>query len=612
MKKKPHGRSWNSLKKDLKKFERWNIEMAETAAEKQEIVLQGIAAAGGIAIGPVHLYNKHIPKIAEKEISSEEIEVEIGRLRHAVARSQKEMEKILSYAEEKLGGGKSKIFEAQVMILNDTLLFNEIERRIREERKNAEFIVNDEINRYQRLMLAAQDEYMRERAYDVEDLKNRIVRNIQQERLHSKLDGSWVIVAETLTSADTLLFSRNEVLGYATDLGGVTSHAALLSRSLKIPAVLGLRDVTSKVSAGDRVIIDGYAGRLIVNPTEKTIAEYEARRAKFRDFEERLAGLRELPSQTLDGRRIDLSANIEFEDELDFALLQGADGIGLFRTERLLRNGDVIPEEEEQYEEYKRIAEKMFPHRVILRTFDFGGDKVLPQSLPEANPFLGWRGIRICLDEPKLFVNQLRAILRASTRKNVAIMFPMIATLGELRKAKEILELAKADLRANNIPFDDKIKVGVMIEVPSAALTAEEIAAESDFLSIGTNDLIQYLLAVDRTNSLVANLYKEFHPAVLRALKQIIDAGHKAKIWVGMCGEMAGDPIAVTLLVGLGLDEFSVVPPILPEIKKIIRSIKFREARRIAHKALKLSTEAEVDVYLREVIKEKFPEIPLE
>ncbi len=579
--------------------------------QKQEVILKGIAAAPGIAMGTVYLYNKHVPKIPERIISPEEVQVEIERLHHAVARSQKELNKILAYAEQKLGGGKSKIFEAQIMILGDPLLFGAIETRIRSEQKNAEFIINDEINKYQRLMLAANDDYMRERAYDVEDLKNRILRNIQQERLQSKLEGASIIVSESLTSADIILFSRNEVLGYATDLGGITSHPALISRSLKIPAVMGLRDVTNKVSTGDQVVIDGYAGRFIINPSPESISEYEARRATFMAFEQKLAGLRELPCETLDGKRIDLSVNIEFEDELDFALVQGAEGVGLYRTERLLLTRDVIPSEEEQYEEYKRIAEKMYPHRVILRTFDFGGDKVLPQSLPEANPFLGWRGIRICLDEPQLFLEQLRAILRASVRKNVALMFPMIATVNEVRKAKEMVEEAKRDLRAKNIPFDDRIKIGVMIEVPSAAVMAEEIARESDFVSIGTNDLIQYLLAVDRTNSVVADLYQEFHPAVLRSLKHIIDSSHKSKVWVGMCGEMAGDPLAVILLVGLGLDEFSVVPAILPEIKKIIRAIKQREAKRIAEKALKFSTEEEVEQYLRQVIKEKFPEIPL-
>jgi phosphotransferase system enzyme I (PtsI) len=536
---------------------------------------------------------------------------EIERLHHAVARSQKELNKILGYAEQKLGHGKSKIFEAQIMILNDALLFDAIETRIRNECKNAEFIIDDEINKYERLMLGANDEYMRERAYDVEDLKNRILRNIQQERLHSRLEGSAVIVAESLTSADTILFSRNEVLGYATDLGGVTSHAALLSRSLKIPAVMGLRDVTNKVSTGDEIVVDGYSGRLIIHPSKESIADFEAKRAKFLAFEEKLAGLRDLPSETLDRKRIDLSVNIEFEDELEFARLQGAEGIGLYRTERLILERDAIPTEEEQYEEYRRIADKMYPYRVILRTFDIGGDKVLPQSLPEANPYLGWRGIRISLDEPQLFLDQLCAILRASTRKNVAAMFPMVATVSEVREAKKMVEQAKAELRARGVPFDDHMKLGVMIEVPSAAVMAEEISREVDFVSIGTNDLIQYLLAVDRTNSVVAGLYQEFHPAVLRSIKQIVDASHKSKAWVGMCGEMAGDPLAVILLVGLGLDEFSVVPAVLPEIKKIIRSIKYKEARRIAEKALKFSTEEEVEQYLREVIKEKFPEIPL-
>lgn len=578
---------------------------------KEEVVLHGIAASPGIAMGPVHLFNKHIPKIPERVITPEEAEAEIERLRHSVARSQKELEKILAYSEQKLGEGKSKIFEAQIMILNDSLLFQAIESRIRSEQRNAEFIIHHELNKYQRLMLAANDDYMRERAYDVEDLKNRIVRNIQQERWQSRLEGSFVIVAESLTAADTILFSRNEVLGYATDLGGITSHAALISRSLKIPAVLGLRDVTNRVSTGDYVVIDGYAGRFVINPTTETIEECKRRRAKFQEFEDKLAGLRELPCQTLDGRRIDLSVNIEFEEELEFALLQGAEGVGLYRTERMLLKREVIPSEDEQYEEYKRIADKMFPHRVILRTFDFGGDKVFPQSLPEENPFLGWRGIRICLDEPQLFLDQLRAILRASTRKNVATMFPMIATVNEVRRAKAMVEQAKAQLREKNVPFNEQIKVGVMIEIPSAAVMAEEIAREADFVSIGTNDLIQYLLAVDRTNSAVADLYQEFHPAVLRSIQHITDSAHKAKVWVGMCGEMAGDPLAVILLVGLGLDEFSVVPAILPEIKKIIRSIKYKEAKRIAQTVLSFTTEEEVEGYLREVIKKKFPDLPL-
>jgi len=585
--------------------------MEQRGNAREEVTLQGIPASPGIAMGPVHLFNKHIPKIPEREISQGEVETEIERLRHAVARSEKELEKILAYAEQKLGAGKSKIFEAQIMILNDSLLFDAIEQRIRNERRNAEFIIHDELNKYQRLMLAANDEYMRERAYDVEDLKNRIVRNIQQERLHSRLEGSFIIVAENLTAADTILFSRNEVLGYATDGGGITSHAALISRSLNIPAVLGLRDITNRVTSGDYIVIDGYSGRLVIHPTEQTIEEYRARKEKYRAFEEKLAGLRKLPCETLDGRRINLSANIEFEEELDFALLQGAEGVGLYRTERMLLNREVIPGEEEQYEEYKRIAEKIFPHQVILRTFDFGGDKVFPQSLPEANPFLGWRGIRICLDEPQLFLEQLRAILRASARKNVAMMFPMIATVKELREAKKITEQAKAELREKKIPFDEQIKIGVMIEVPSAAVMAEEIARESDFVSIGTNDLIQYLLAVDRTNSVVADLYQEFHPAVLRSIKHIADAAHKAKVWVGMCGEMAGDPLAVILLVGLGLDELSVVPAILPEIKKIIRSIKYKEAKRIAGDVLRFTTAEEVEQYLRDVIKKRFPDIPL-
>jgi phosphotransferase system enzyme I (PtsI) len=578
----------------------------------QEIILNGIAAAPGIAIGPAYLYSKQVPEVHRKGIAPDETESEIERLRTAIARSTKELQKILAFAEQKLGPDSAKIFEAQIMILGDTILLDTVEKRVRAELLNAEFILSDEITKYRRMMMAAPDEYMHERAHDLEDVMNRVIRNIHDQKLYSRLEGESIIVSETLTPADTVIFSRNQVLGYATDRGGITSHAAILSRSLKIPAVVGLRDVTRRLRTGNRVAIDGYSGLFIINPSEDTLQNLSRKAARFKEFEERLVDVIGLSAETKDHKHVELSANIEQPEEIEYARSQGAIGIGLFRTEAQLIGRPRYPTEDEQYEKYRRVADEIFPHPVIFRTFDVGGDKLLVESYQEQNPFLGWRGIRILLDRPELFLNQLRAILRASTRGNVLIMFPMVSTLQEIRRAKEFVQRAKDELRARGVPFDPKLKVGVMIEVPSAAILADHIAAEVDFLSIGTNDLVQYTMAVDRDNNAVAPLFQQFNPAVLRLLKSIIDAGHKRNIWVGMCGEMACDPLATVLLVGLGLDEFSMIPSMLPEIKKIIRSIRLKDAKRVADKALTFTTDEEIRAYLSEVVKNKVPELPLE
>lgn len=579
---------------------------------KEETVLRGIPASPGIAIGPVFVYVKDAPVIEERSILAEEVEHELGRLEQAVARSHKELRKILEFAEKKLGEDKVRIFEAQLMFLEDGVLFDAIYDRIRGELKNAEFVVHTEIDKYHRIMLASKDEYTHERANDVEDVRNRILRNLQEQRVISRLEGSSVIISQNLTAPDTLILSRNEVLGYATDIGGITSHTALLSRALKIPAVVGLKTISHLARDAEQVVLDGYSGEVVLNPSEETVKRFEAKRERYREFEARLSGLRDLPAETLDHHRVELSVNVEFSQELDFIKLQGADGIGLYRSEYLMVGKEVFPSEEEQYNQYKLLAETMYPKRVIIRTFDIGGDKFMAQSAKENNPFLGWRGIRVLLDKPDLFLEQLRAILRASTRKNVALMFPMVSNLSELRRARKLLDEAKHQLRKEGIPYDSRIKVGVMIEVPSAAVIAEDLAEEVDFLSIGTNDLIQYLLAVDRGNDVVSGLYQEFNPAVVRFLRRIIDRGKKKGVWVGMCGEMAGDPLATIFLLGLGLDEFSVVPNMLPEIKKIIRSVKYSEAQKIAKQVLMLKTEAEIKDLLKSIMQKKFPDIPID
>lgn len=577
-----------------------------------EITLKGIAAAPGIAIGPAYLYRKAAPRVQVKPIVPEEVEGEVTRLRTAVARSEKELQKILSFAEQKLGSESAKIFEAQIMILGDAILMQEIERRIGSELKNAEFVVSDEITKYKRMMLAAPDEYMHERAHDVDDVMNRIVRNIQDQKLFSRLEGESVIVSETLTPADTVIFSRNRVLGYATDIGGTTSHAAILSRSLKIPAVVGLHNVTKSLTTGDLVAIDGFSGVLIIRPTEETLQQLRRKADRFHEFEERLASLAGLAAETRDHRHIELSANVGFADEIPFALAQGSIGIGLFRTESQILAGGQFPTEDEQYEVYREAAEAIHPHPIIFRVFDVGGDKLYAESFEEQNPFLGWRGIRIMLDRPDIFLTQLRAILRASTKKNIRILLPMVSTIGEVRRAKELLRQAQRELNDRGQRYDPDLKVGVMIEVPSAALIADRMAAEADFLSIGTNDLIQYTMAVDRDNDAVAPLYQQFHPAVLRLVQSIVDAGHRQNVWVGMCGEMAGDPAATILLVGLGLDEFSVVPTVLPEIKKIIRSVSATKARQIAAKALAMGEAEEIRAHLIAATQVLNPDIPFD
>jgi len=577
-----------------------------------EIVLKGIAAAPGIAVGPAYLYAKQIPTIEEKPVPASETDAEIARLRHAVARAEKELQKILAFAEHKIGTDSAKIFEAQIMILSDVYLMGNIERRIREEERNAEFVVASEISKYKKPMLAAHEEYMHERARDLDDVMNRIIRNINDQKLFSRLEGEWVIVSEILAPADTVIFSRNQVLGYVTDLGGVSSHAAILSRSLKIPAVVGLRSATRQIATGDQIAIDGYAGIIVIHPSEETTQQFRRKAQRFREFEERLVDLVSLDAETPDHRHVELSANVEFVEEVDYARNQGAAGIGLLRTESQLIVAGSYPSESAQYETYAAIAERVYPHGVIFRTFDVGGDKVTPEMPPEQNPFLGWRGIRVLLDKEELFLSQLRALLRASERRNVRIMFPMVSTLQEVRAAKAFVERAKKDLEHQKVPFDATVKVGVMIEVPSAAIMADQIASEVDFFSIGTNDLIQYTMAVDRDNNAVAPLYQQFNPAVIRTIKMIVDGGHKRNIWVGMCGEMAGDPLATVLLIGLGLDELSVVPSVLPEIKKIIRSIKYKDAKRAADAVLGMRDAEEIRVYLSSILKNKIPEIPLE
>jgi phosphotransferase system enzyme I (PtsI) len=436
---------------------------------------------------------------------------------------------------------------------------------------------------------------MKERSHDIEDIKNRIIRNLKKKKWKSRITSDVIVVTSTISPSDTVLFSRVNVKGYVTDFGGLTSHAAIVARSLNIPAVVGLHEATNRINDNDTLIIDGFRGEVIINPNEEQINEYTRKIERLSAYDCELLKLRDLPATTIDGREIQLLANLDLTEEMEFIIHNCAKGIGLVRTEQLFEEYEAFPDEDQQYEVYNKIAERIYPENIIIRTFDIGGDKVLPVDLKEPNPFLGWRGIRLLLDNKPLFKSQLRAILRASTHKNVKVMLPMIASMREILESKQLIEECKTELKKEKINFDKHISVGIMIEIPSAAVLIKDFAEEVDFVSIGTNDLIQYLLAVDRGNDIVGDIYQEFHPAVVRTLSQIITGGKSAGKMVSMCGEMAADPFAVPLLIGLGLESVSVSASAIPHIKRIIRSLEYKDLQKLAKDCLALKTEREIN-----------------
>ncbi|MFQ5709096.1 MAG: phosphoenolpyruvate--protein phosphotransferase [bacterium] len=576
-------------------------------------VLKGISASRGIAISKVFLLGGDTINIAQESIPDATVENEITKFTCALRKAKLELKALQNKVAQKIGRESAHIFDVHQMLLEDEVILEETLQSIREGKKSAAFAFNQVMQKYQKTLAESSKEYFQSRIADLKDVKRRVIRHIQGDRTDylSKLEGSAVIVARDLTPSDTVMLNRHKVLGFATDFGGKTSHAAIMARSMEVPAVVGLGEISSLVKEGDRIIVDGNEGRVLVQPEEKTIKKYYQIQKKFYQVERKLAEIRDQPSITPDGKEIELSANLEFPDEIESVASHGARGVGLYRSDYIFLAKDELPSEEEQFLEYSKIVKRISPDSVIIRTLDLGGDKQ-PRSLyipHEENPFLGWRAIRICLERPDIFKAQLRAILRVSALGNVRILFPMISGLAELEESKKLLEEAKSELRKEHVSFDENIEIGVMIEVPSAAIFADKLAAEVDFLSIGTNDLVQYLLAVDRGNERVAYLYKHLHPAVLRVLKQTIAAGHNAGVWVGMCGEMAGDPLATVILIGLDLDEFSVSPMAVPEIKKIIRSTDYREAVRIANKVLTFEKASEVEKFMCRIMRQRYKEL---
>jgi phosphoenolpyruvate-protein phosphotransferase (PTS system enzyme I) len=572
------------------------------------IQLKGIAAAGGISIGRAYMLGKEELVVSREAINWADIPNQIQLFEEALIQTRREIIELQKKISLDMGQQEAQIFDAHLLVLEDRMLIEEVISRLKKEQLNVAYIFSEVLKKYVGVFLQIEDEYLKERTADINDVGKRILRNLLGKKKKGLEDIAVkaIIVAHDISPSDTAAMHTKNVAAFVTDIGGKTSHTAIMAKSLEIPAVVGLEGVTSKVNPGDMLIVDGSTGIVIIDPDEETLKSYQQKLEKLKGIVDKFFLVKDLSAVTADGKLILINANIEFPDEVPSVKLHGGQGIGLYRTEFFYMNRQDSPSEEEHYQAYKYVAEEMNPHSVVIRTLDIGGDKFLSQfNIPhEMQPFLGWRAIRFCLARPDIFKLQLRAILRASVHGNLKLMYPMISGVEELRQANCLLAEAKEELRKKGLKFNDQIKVGVMMEVPSAAMTADIIAKEADFFSIGTNDLIQYSLAVDRSNEKVAYLYDPAHPAVLRLVKNIIDAAHLAKINVSMCGEMAGEPSLAIILLGLGLDEFSLPPQVIPELKYVIRAVSFKAAQEIAARALKLSTGKEVEEFAKDSLAE--------
>jgi phosphotransferase system enzyme I (PtsI) len=567
--------------------------------EQQEIRFHGAGVSPGIARGAVQVLRDEFDEIPQYKIEPGQIPSEIGRFETALIQTRMQILEMQQRIAESIGAKDAAIFDAHLLVVEDRTLIDEVLRKLESELRNVEWVFQEVATNYSETLSKIDDPYLRERALDIDDVTRRVVRNLQGKAPKPILAmvEPHILVAHNLTPSDTAMMNKEQVLGIATDLGSRTSHSAIMARSLGIPSIVGLHDVTERLESGQTVLLDGTNGLLIVDPTPQTIAHYGEIELRWVKVAAQLKELRETKSTTRDGRHIVLSANIELPDDVDAVKANGAEGIGLYRTEFLYLNRDTLPSEDEQYEVYRSVAERVAPDPLIIRTFDLGGDKVAPGTVDfpdEMNPFLGWRAIRFCLENLDIFKTQLRAILRASAIGNVKIMFPMISGVDELRRSVAVLKECAGELGREGHAMGDKTEVGAMIEIPSAAISADVLAREVDFFSIGTNDLIQYTLAVDRVNEKIAHLYEPTHPAVLRLLKMITDAAHDNEIWVGVCGEMAGDIVLIPLLLGFGMDELSVGASSVPQVKRAVQSLDIPECRQLVDEVLRMQTPLEV------------------
>ena len=552
-----------------------------------ELVVEGIGVSPGVAIGPAYLFAAGAYQASRTELGPHEIEAELGRFERAVARSERELQKVRTVASKKLGESSAAIFDAQQMILRDRQFYDAVRDHVRDEHAGAGWAVEAVLGGLVERLLAAGSSALRDRAGDLIDVKSRVLRNLQQGRASSRIDRDHIVVAQNLTAADILLFSRHGVLGCVLDFGGPTSHVTIMARALGVPAVVGLHSIADRVEAGSLLILDGYAGRVILHPTEETLARYRTKQARSERLADERASVAALPARTTDGHAVALRANVEFPEELPLLHEYGAEGVGLFRTEILFLAQGRTLDEDAQEAVYRDALRGAAPHPVTFRLLDLGGDKVLPMARREANPFLGWRGVRILIDKPDLLRPQLRAILRASTVGPSQILLPMVNSLDEIALVRRTLADVRAELAAHDVPMADDVPLGIMVEVPAVALMAERFARAVDFFSIGTNDLTQFTLAVDRGNDMVGSRYRELHPAVLRLIAQSVEAAGTHGIPVSVCGELAADPRVTPLLVGLGVDVLSASPAYLPLVKRVLRAFSLDEAQDLARRALR-------------------------
>lgn len=566
--------------------------------------LTGIGASAGIAIAKV--YELTLPDLSYEQVEVTEAEEEIKRFIQATEKSIKDLEKIRAHTKEAIDAEHAEIFSAHILMLQDPEVIDAVKEKITEDKVNAEFALDQVANKFIEMFKAIDNEYMKERAADLKDITQRVMAHLLGRPLPdpSLIDQEVILVARDLTPSDTAQLNREFALGFVTDIGGRTSHSAIMARSLEIPAVVGTRKITDKVKNSDLLIVDGLAGEVIINPDEKTLLSYERKKSDFEKRRLEWARLKDEPTLTKDGVQVELAGNIGNPADLQAVLDNGGEAIGLYRTEFLYMDESSLPSEDKQFQAYKSVLEKMEGKPVVVRTLDIGGDKEVDYlSLPEEmNPFLGVRAIRYCLENEEIFRPQLRALLRASVYGNLKIMFPMVATLDEFRRARAILLEEKEDLVSEGVDVSEDIELGIMVEIPSTAIIADQFAKEVDFFSIGTNDLIQYTFAADRMNEELSYLYQPYHPAILRLLSSVIDAAHAEGKWVGMCGEMAGDELAIPILLGLGLDEFSMSASSILPARSLIRSLSQERMASLKDDLLAKGTSEEVLELVREFL----------
>ncbi|MGB0334478.1 MAG: phosphoenolpyruvate--protein phosphotransferase [Opitutales bacterium] len=564
---------------------------------KEEIILKGIAASPGVAHGAAIVYLQKQLDIPCYDIPEDKIDAELGRFDQAILETRAEITEVRDQIANSLGEGEAGIFDAHLLVLEDHALLDEVTAEVRNSKKNIEYCYNNVAQRYISFFRSMEDEYLRERVADIGDVSRRMLHNLigMQKVNLGHLATESIIISEDISPSDAADLDRNKLLGFVTNSGGKTSHSVIMARSLRIPAVVGTHDATKKINNGDQIFVDGYEGIVVINPSEERLYKYGKLAIERKKRDDTFQAFISEPAYTLDGSSIHLMANVDGSQEMEHANAMHAEGVGLFRTEGIFLRHHGYPPESVQYDEYRAVVEAAGPKPVIIRTLDVGGDKTIgDESVKEDNSFMGFRAIRFCLGNEAIFKTQLRAILRASDHGNVKIMYPMISGIGELDQANGILESVKQDLRDEGVSFDEKIEVGAMVEVPSAAIIIDLLAAKVDFLSIGTNDLIQYLFAVDRLNDEVAHLYDPAHPAVLRTLKAIIDGAKAGDTPVSICGEIAGDPIYAGLLLGMGADSLSLASSLLPEVKYFIRHIKKSDAVALVDQVMQIGDSGEV------------------